>query len=122
MLGKHLLLGMAIHLSLVTACGGAKSSSTLDGHFENGSVQELSRLNGAQRATAEYEESQGVVISLPLIQEYQKVDMAAAILRSGVDSLWIVVPSNFSGSLNSSVFARLRQAVGSNISKVKLLR
>lgn len=119
---KLMLQTMALNLSLLVGCGSPQESSNLDGHFENGSVRELNQLNGAQRATAEHEPSKGVIISLPLIQEYQRADMAAAILKSGVDTLWITVPSNFTGSVNSNVFARLRQAAGANINKVKLVR
>lgn len=114
-------LQLGLILSLSAACGKS-SSSGLDGHFENGSVADLQKLNGAQRATAEYETSQGVIISWPLIKDFGKTDLAAAILKAGVENLWIAVPSNYSSAQNAKAESALIKATGSNVSKIKLLR
>ena len=51
--------------SLLFACGETSSNpSGLDGHFESSTALRFTEKAGAQRATAEWEESRGVVISL----------------------------------------------------------
>ncbi|RZA23507.1 MAG: hypothetical protein EOP10_12545 [Proteobacteria bacterium] len=114
----------AVFLMTLTSCSQpAQDGSKLDGHYENATANKLNSLAGTFRAVAEYEPSQGVIISLPLIETYNKTDFAAAIVNSDVDTLWITVPSTFTGNVQTSaVFAGLRQALGSKISKVKLVR
>lgn len=44
-------------------------------------------------------------------------------VNSGIDTLWITVPSNFSGTVQTSpIFAGLREILGSDIRKVQLVR
>lgn len=117
-----MLVRSFVLLALLTACDVTPSSSKLDGHFESGTSADIVNFKGKLRATAEYEPSRGVIISLPLIQEYQRNDLAAAILASGIDTLWITVPKASTELLTSSTFAALRQAAGANFGKVRLVR
>lgn len=114
----------SLQLMALISCGSQKpNTSALDGHFENSSVAKFQAAAGTVRAAAEYEPSQGVIISLNLIQQHGKNDFAAALVNSNIDSLWITVPSDFTGTVQTSpVFAGLRSLLGSKISKVKLVR
>ncbi len=114
----------AMSLSLLANCSpnNGKSASQLDGHYEGSSAAQFSADTGVQRATAEYEPSRGVIISLPLISSFGKNQMAAEIASADIDKLWIVVPKTFTGSVNTAgVFAGLRAALGDNISKVEIV-
>ncbi|MBC7658911.1 MAG: agmatine deiminase family protein [Chitinophagaceae bacterium] len=125
MFNKSFALALATVLSLLSACGSNNKNglSNLDGHFESSSAAALNKATGGQRATAEWEPSRGVILSAPLITSFNKTQMAAAIADSGIDKLWILVPSNFRGTVETSPsFAGLRQALGSNLSKVELIR
>lgn len=126
MIHKSYSVIFALGLSLLAVGCGQSSGpnhSKLDGHYEDSSASQFADSKGAQRATAEFEPSRGVIISLPLLSSFNKNQMAAAIAAADIDTLWIVVPSNFTGSVSSSSsFAGLRSALGSNIKKVQLVR
>ena len=114
----------AAGMSFLASCSpsNGKTASKLDGHFEGSSAAQFKSEVGAQRATAEYEPSRGVIISLPLISSFGMTQMAAEIASADVEKLWIVVPSNFTGTLASDpTFFDLRRALGADISKVELI-
>lgn len=116
-------LGLILCLSLnLLACGEISNhSSGLDGHFEGSAEAQFTRKADAQRATAEWEPSRGVVISQLLITRFGKIDMAKAIIDSGVAKLWIVAPKSSKENLASSIFRDLRKALGPMIDKVELI-
>lgn len=124
MLHKTMAFSTVLGLSVLTSCGfKQEEASGLKGHYENASESMLESKAGTIRAAAEYEPSQGVVISLPLIQSFGHNDFAAALVNSDIDSLWVTVPSNFTGTVQTSdVFSDLRLLLGSKIDKVKLVR
>jgi agmatine/peptidylarginine deiminase len=110
-------------LSVLTACGANNTSdSRLDGHYEDSSAGDMEPFAGRQTAIPEYRESRGVIISLPLLAEYGKAQMAADILASGVQTLWVTVPADYSGTVESADFALLRNLVGPEIRRVKLVK
>ncbi len=110
-------------ISLTIACGPqSQSNSELDGHYEESSARAMQVFDGQQEAIAEYEAVQDVIISLPLLTEFNKELMAREILNSGIDTLWITVPSDYQGDLQDSEFAELRRVVGDKIARVKLLQ
>lgn len=123
---RRIAMGTIASLLLLTlnSCGSKPSSnSKLDGHFENATVDKLLASEGKLRAAAEYEPSQGVIISLNLIQNHGKNDFAAALVNSDIDTLWVTVPSSYSGNVRTSPdFAGLRSLLGSKIDKVQLVR
>ncbi len=110
--------------ALLSACGARPEmpASKLDGHFESSNAKESNLFKGGQIIAAEYAPVQGVVISLPLLKEYGRAQMAADILHSSVDSLWITVPQSFSEELDGPSFSELRSLAGQDFSKVKLVR
>jgi agmatine/peptidylarginine deiminase len=120
---KSIALSLALISVLLPSCGVSNNNSKLDGHYEESTASKFAQATGAQRATAEWEDSQGVVISYPLIESMKKYDMAAAIAATSIDKLWITVPPALANSnvRTSSAFSELRQALGSNISKVELV-
>ena len=124
MLYKSLAASVALGLSVLTSCGYQEGSkSALQGHYEDGTASKLESKAGTIRAAAEYEPSQGVVISLPLISSFGHNDFAAALVNSGIETLWVTVPSDFNGNVKTSpVFSDLRKRLGSKISKVKLVK
>lgn len=118
---KLLSLGI-ISTILLSSCGKKSNESTLDGHYEEASASTMQFFDSTQTVPPEYENSQGVIISLPAIEDYGKEEMAAEFFDAGIERLWITVPSNFSGSLSSPTFNKLRNALGSNLSKVSLVK
>ncbi len=111
-----------VALSLLAACGQPQSKSTLDGHYEESTVEAMKSFAGEQEAAAEFAPTRGVVIGLPLIVDHKKEKMAAAILASGVDKLWITTPANYRGTLESPVFNELRNLLGADMDKVELVK
>ncbi|RYZ47397.1 MAG: hypothetical protein EOP07_26990 [Proteobacteria bacterium] len=124
MMQKSYTAILALGLSLLSSCSqNGKQSSKLDGHYESSSAAQFKQTTGAQRATAEYEPSRGVIISLPLISSFGMNQMAAAIAEADIEKLWIIVPSTFTGTFQtSSTFAGLRSIIGRNASKVELIK
>jgi agmatine/peptidylarginine deiminase len=124
MMQKSYTAILALGLSLLSGCGqNGKTNSKLDGHYENSSAALFKQSTGAQRATAEYEPSRGVIISLPLISSFGMNQMAAAIADADIEKLWIIVPSTFTGTFeSSSTFSGLRSLIGRNASKVELVK
>lgn len=118
---RRLCSGLALS-TLLFACGEKpNNSSELQGHFESSSAAKFTESANAQRATAEWEPSRGVVISQLLITRFNKTAMAAAILESGVDKLWIVAPKSSKETLSSTIFRDLRKDLGPLIDKVELV-
>lgn len=113
--------GIALALSLLGCGRYSDNSSKLDGHFEASSAAAFVANSAAQRATAEWEASRGVVISQSLITRFNKAEMAASILKSGVDKLWIVIPKSSKEDLSSSIYRDLRKSLGPLIAKVELV-
>lgn len=117
---KPLLL-TTISLALF-ACGKTAVSSDVSGRYEETTAGNMASFEGGQVVPAEYERSQGVIISLPAIQEFGKESMAADFFDAGIKHLWISVPSSFNGTLSSPVFSRLRAELGTDIAKVSLVK
>lgn len=111
--------------SLIMLAACRETPSSLDGHYEDGSRQTIEKNAGLQRVTAEYEASQGVIISFPLVRDFSRYDLVSAILKAGVDSLWITVPSETTDSLSDAsarnAFSKLKIAAGDSIDKVRLV-
>ena len=104
----------------LAACGG-QSNSKLDGHYEESNASSMETFRGEQTVPAEYAPTLGVIVSQPLLQSFGREDIVKAIVDAGAKNVWIVVPRNSGESLQSSSFARLRQALGTNVNKVQLL-
>ena len=107
---------------MINSCGGVFQGSFLDGHYEDSDEQAMSIYEDAQVVSPEWLESRGVVVSVSLFKEYQGADLGKAILDSGVDTLWVMVPSYNMGDLESPEFRNLRNLVGDDINKVKLVK
>lgn len=118
---KLLPVGL-LGLGLIQSCGKPSDQSSLKGHFEDASAAQMSAFSGTQVVPPEYEKSQGVIISLPAIQDYGKEKMVADFFEAGVEKVWISVPSSFRGTIDSPEFSRLRRELGANTSKVSLVK
>ncbi|MDD1421229.1 agmatine deiminase family protein [Dolichospermum sp. ST_sed1] len=113
----------AVLLLTLNSCGNQqKQTSKLDGHYENSSAELMSPYANTQVAAAEYEPVGKVVLSLPIIINYGREDLIAEILKSNVDEVVIHVPQSFNETTGGNTFAKLRNMVGADISKVKLVK
>lgn len=108
---------------LLAGCGPSDShNSDLEGHYESADAENMRIFAGGQMAVPEFMPVRGVIIAWPLLNSYRKEQMAADIINAGVDTLWVTVPQNFSGTLESASFAPLRRALGDKIARVKLVK
>ncbi|RYZ88900.1 MAG: hypothetical protein EOP04_08270 [Proteobacteria bacterium] len=109
-------------LTFLTACGQQdKQGSKLEGHYENATTTSMASFRGAQTVVPEYANSRGVIIALPYLTNFNKAEALAEVLKTNIEKLWIVVPSNYSGSLNGADFKELRTLAGNSFNKVQLV-
>jgi agmatine/peptidylarginine deiminase len=109
-------------LAVLSACGQkASQGSKLDGHYENATATSVASFRGTQEVVPEYADSRGVIISLPYLTNFNKAEALAEVLRTDIEKLWIVVPSDYSDSVSGSDFTQLRRLAGSAFSKVQLV-
>ena len=115
-----LSLWMLIVSSL--ACTDHVSSSRISGHTEDTSFEAIEEFRQQQSVIAEHAPSQGIVMSYTMFTEHQREDMATAFLKSGIESLWVVVPKAFTAAEEEQGLSKLYREAGSDRSKIKLLR
>lgn len=116
---KPTITTLGLTLTFLSACGrGSNANSKLDGHYENATASSVSKFQGQQFVIPEYSDSRGVILSLPYVTGFNKASAIAEILKTSIKTLWIVVPQDFRGGAESSVFAELRRLAGSSFSKV----
>jgi agmatine/peptidylarginine deiminase len=117
---KPLRLSLLTLSLAVTACG-PEAKSKLDGHYEEATASEMSAYRGKQTVPAEYAKSDAVIVSSELMSSYGREDLVKAIMDAGVKKVWITTSRGSGLSLQSSAFSRLRQTLGTQISKVSVV-
>ncbi len=71
---------------------------------------------------AEHEPSEGIVMSHTMFSEHKREDMALAFLQESIDTLWVVVPNDYTSKQEAEELAQLRSSAGKAAEKIKLLR
>lgn len=108
-------------VTLLGACSSSPSSRPL-GHFEDTDAESMSGYENAQVAIAEHEPSMGVVMSLAMFTEHHLEDLAVTVLNSQIDTLWIVVPKDYSPSQGELDLALLYQKSSLARQRVALIK
>jgi len=117
----NLLLSSQFALVLmITACG-QQTRSQLDGHYEDENAASMTAYRGQQAVPPEYAASDAVIVSLELMNIYEREDLVKAVMDTGVNKVWITVNRDSGQNLQSSAFSRLRQVLGTKISKVAVV-
>ena len=120
---KISVAALSVSLAFLSACGQkAHTSSKLDGHYENATASSVASFRSAQAVLPEYADSQGVILALPYLTNFNKAGALADMLKTDIEKLWIVVPNDYRSSLNGTDFLELRKLAGSTFSKVELVR
>ncbi len=115
------MIVMGISSGIFLAACSQHSNSKIDGHYEESSQEKMAGFENKQVVPPEYEKSQGVIVSLPALKEFNKEAMVADFLSSGIEKVWIATPSSFRGTLQNAEFKRLRALAGQNITKISLV-
>jgi agmatine/peptidylarginine deiminase len=118
---KQLVSLALLSLAWSSACSKPEKSAT-KGHFENYDEATLAAYKGQLSVVAEHDPSQGILMSYTMFTEHKREDMAVEFLNAGIDSLWVVVPFEYSKDQETKDLAALLKAVGSNSNKIKILR
>ncbi len=124
MIGKAALLALAVSAAQL-GCAARPVDEGVEsgkGHFENFGEDALRAYKGQQQVIAEHAPSQGIVMSYTMFSEHHREDMAEAFLRSGIDTLWVVVPSDYTDCEERRDLRALYERVGRDRQKIKLLR
>lgn len=108
--------------SWLPSCHGPAPESTLQGHFEESHLDQLEAYADSQWVIPEHAPSQGVVMSLAMFTEHHLEYMAVQILGTGVKSLWIVVPYDYSPKEAAKDLRPLYREVGVDKAKIKLIK
>ncbi len=108
-------------LTLVTTACGSGAKSKLDGHYEEATASSMSAYRGQQVVPAEYAKADGVIVSSELMASYGREDLVKAILDAGAKKVWVTVNRGSGESVQSPTFSRLRQILGTSISKVSVV-
>ncbi|HYX35222.1 MAG TPA: agmatine deiminase family protein [Oligoflexus sp.] len=108
-------------LTLVASACGTGAKSKLDGHYEEATASNMAVYRGQQVVPAEYAKADSVIVSSELLSGYGREDLVKAILDAGAKKVWVTVNRGSGQTLQSSTFSRLRQALGTSISKVSVV-
>ncbi len=109
----------AVASTLVLAsysCGGSKKSH-LNGHYEESDAAKNANFKNAQRVSAEYAPAQGTIISAPLLNDYDKLDLIKSLMEKGI--VWLVVAGN-EESTQQQISKYLKKN-GANIQNLKFV-
>lgn len=120
---KSPLIGTLISgLGLLFGCHQPSGRSGLQGHYEGRNEEQLKPFDGMQTVIPEHAPSQGVVMSLAMFTEHHLENMALELLRTGIKSLWVVVPLDYSPKSEARDLQQLYQLVGIDKQKIKLIK
>ena|GEM_PF-2084039 len=126
---KHVLSGLTtvLTLSFLTACGQQAHDSAIKGHPEYISDRYTAQTSKdgilvSPIAVPEYRDSQGVTISLTVLTSSGQDAMAKALLDSGIDKLYVMVPRvyRYKTADQSPDFLPLKR-LGADLSRIILV-
>lgn len=112
------------NLVLLVSCSQmpAQDQSRTDGHYENSSKKESEAYIGKQMVVPEYEPARSVVVGLPIVSEFGMEGLVDEIIKAGAETVYMTVESNKKGiTTNSKTLRGLKQLLGQDIDKVKLV-
>ncbi len=110
-----------VSLLIMTAACGRSTVSTTQGHYEDANASSMGQYRGQQVIPAEYARSEAVIISSSLLSSYGREDLVKAMLETGIGKVWVTVGKGSAESLQSSTFSRLRQTLGADINRVRVI-
>jgi agmatine deiminase len=107
---------------VVAACGKpAADRSSLEGHYEEATADDMAEYTGMQDVVPEYKPTSGVIVSLPLITEFNREDLIVELFEAGADKVWLTTERTSRMSKDSSVFNRLAKQLGDRFADVELV-
>ena len=116
------LIVVAPSFLLLVSCCDIPEVSKLDGHFEDFNEELLLPLKNQQSLVPEYADADSVLISLPLLTIFKKESLVQKILTSGINTIYVAVSHDYSGTIGHEDFSTLRKMLGDRINQVKILR
>ncbi len=112
-------------ISLLASLGGCQESgggSGLQGHYEDSVEEQLKPYDGTQTVIPEHAPSQGVVMALAMFTEHHLENMALELLKTGIKSLWVVVPLDYTPETEARDLQQLYRLAGVDKQKIKLIK
>lgn len=114
---KIFKMAVASALAIASYSCGDSTNSHLNGHYEESDAAKNENFKNAQRVSAEYAPALGTIISAPLLNDYDKLDLIKSLLENGI--VWLVVAGN-EESTQQKISQYLKKN-GANIESLKFV-
>lgn len=119
----NILLFSLTLLTLFLSCK-KNSQSSVKGHYENFSTNELGKYKGKLKAIPEYEPSEKVILDVYLLNMLPESDLIPQIISTGIKEILLTHDVGFSETLETGeTFSNLRKKLNkADLKKIRLVR